>query len=105
MTLHLGIIQKYKIVLTNPPSSNERKIYLYGSFGTAILYFIPDDGQLGNSRKRSGANIFDVYYYFRSWDSIVDTLRNEKPVTFKFNDTNNHTEIFTHKEEVGEEET
>ncbi|MGB9400097.1 MAG: hypothetical protein WCB69_13040, partial [Pseudolabrys sp.] len=59
----------------------------------AILYFVPQDGQLGKNQKRAGQEIFDIYYWMDSWPHLTDLLRNEKPVQFEFDDSNNTAQI------------
>jgi hypothetical protein len=31
------------------------------------LYFVPQDGQLGQNQNRAGQDIFDIYYWMDSW--------------------------------------
>jgi hypothetical protein len=64
-----------------------------GAFGLAILYFVPQDGQLGKNEKRAGQDIFDIYYWMDSWPHFTDLLRNEKPVQFQYDDSNNTAQI------------
>jgi hypothetical protein len=59
----------------------------------AILYFVPQDGQLGKNQKRAGHDIFDIYYWMDSWPHFTDLLRNEKPVHFQYDDSNNTAQI------------
>ena len=64
-----------------------------GAFGLAILYFVPQDGQLGKNQKRAGHDIFDIYYWMDSWPHFTDLLRNEKPVHFQYDDSDNTAQI------------
>jgi hypothetical protein len=59
----------------------------------AILYFVPQDGQLGKNQKRAGQEIFDIYYWMDSWPHFTDLLRNEKPVQFQYDDSNDTAQI------------
>jgi hypothetical protein len=59
----------------------------------AILYFVPQDGQLGKNQKRVGHDTFDIYYWMDSWPHFTDLLRNEKPVQFEYDDSNNTAQI------------
>ncbi|HET7382515.1 MAG TPA: hypothetical protein VFJ59_08020 [Pseudolabrys sp.] len=59
----------------------------------AILYFVPQDGQLGQNQKRTGQDIFDIYYWMNSWPHFIDLLRNEKPVHFQYDDSNNTAQL------------
>jgi hypothetical protein len=54
---------------------------------------VPQDGQLGKNQKRAGHDIFDIYYWMDSWPHFTDLLRNEKPVHFRFDDSNNTAQI------------
>jgi hypothetical protein len=59
----------------------------------AILYFVPQDGQLGKNQKRAGHDIFDIYYWMDSWPHFTDLLRNEKPVRSQYDDSDNTAQI------------
>lgn len=100
-----GKIDTYELSIETPSvhTNYKRVIYCKGGFGLAFLYFVPEDQPLGTNEQRSGENVFDVYYRMRDWAAIVDTLRNEKPVWFFFDDYKNGI-IRTGSEEVGEEE-
>jgi hypothetical protein len=65
---------------------------------------LPEDSALPDNRKRSGQNVFDVYYYKNDWEAILDIIRNETPVYFNYNDTSNAAQIYTGSEPIGEEE-
>jgi hypothetical protein len=84
-------VQSYVLEIQSPNSPYDQKavISLHGAFGLAILYFVPQDGQLGKNEKRAGQEIFDVYYWMDSWPHLTDLLRNEKPVQFQYDDSNN----------------
>ena len=86
MTQYQGNVQSYVLEIQSPNSPYDQKavISLHGAFGLAILYFVPQDGQLGKNQKRAGQEIFDIYYWIDSWPHLTDLLRNEKPVQFKF---------------------
>lgn len=100
-----GKIDTYALNVQTPSAhTNYRRIiYCKGAFGLAFLYFVPEDQPLGMNDQRSGENVFDIYYRMRDWYAIVDTLRNEKPVWFFFDDNKNGI-ISTEDERVGEEE-
>ncbi len=106
MTRYHSSVDTYTLKINSPNVHTNYKnvIYLRGAFGLAFLYFVPDGGALGTNRKRSGRNLFDVYYWMSSWSQCVDMLRNEKPVYFSYNDSNNTAVITTSDEPVGEEE-
>jgi hypothetical protein len=89
MTQYRGNVQSYVLEIQSPNSPYHQKgvISLHGAFGLAILYFVPQDGQLGKNQKRAGQDIFDIYW-MDSWPHITDLLRNEKPVQFEYDDSN-----------------
>jgi len=69
MTQYQGNVQSYVLEIQSPNSPYDQKavISLHGAFGLAILYFVPQDGQLGKNQKRAGQDIFDIYYWMGSW--------------------------------------
>ena len=95
MTQYQGNVQSYVLDIQSPNSFYNHKsvISLHGAFGLAILYFVPHDGQLGQNQKRAGQEIFDIYYWMDSWPHFTDLLRNEKPVQFEYDDSNNTAQI------------
>ena len=88
MTQYQGNVQSYVLEIQSPNSPYDQKtvISLHGAFGLAILYFVPQDGQLGKNQKRAEHEIFDIHYWMDSWPHITDLLRNEKPVQFEYDD-------------------
>ena len=64
MTQYQGNVQSYVLEIQSPnnPYTYKSAISLHGAFGLAILYFVPQDGQLGKNQKRAGRDIFDIYY-------------------------------------------
>ena len=95
MTQYQGNVQSYVLEIQSPNSPYDQKavISLHGAFGLAILYFVPHDGQLGQNQKRAGQEIFDIYYWMDSWPHFTDLLRNEKPVQFQYDDSNDTAQI------------
>ena len=69
MTQYQGNVQSYVLEIQSPNSPYDQKgvISLHGAFGLAILYFVPQDGQLGQNQNRAGQDIFDIYYWMDSW--------------------------------------
>ena len=65
MTQYQGNVQSYVLEIQSPNSPYDQKavISLHGAFGLAILYFVPQDGQLGKNQKRAGQEIFDISYW------------------------------------------
>ena len=61
MTQYQGNVQSYVLDIQSPinPYNHKSVISLHGAFGLAILYFVPQDGQLGNNQKRAGQDFFD----------------------------------------------
>jgi len=43
--------------------------------------------------ERAGRDIFEIYYWMDSWPHFTDLLRNEKPVHFQYDDSNNTAQI------------
>ena len=95
MTQYQGNVQSYVLEIQSPNSPYDQKgvISLHGAFGLAILYFVPQDAQLGKNQKRAGQDIFDIYYWMDSWPHFTDLLRNEKPVQFQYDDSNDTAQI------------
>ena len=106
MATYLGQIDDYSSNVLSPKVyGGKRLMNIRGSFGTAILWFMPQGSSLPDNRKRPNQNIFDVYYHIDDWEAIIDLLRNETPVYFNYSDTSNAAQIYTGNEPVGEEET
>lgn len=81
-------------------------VYLHTTSGTGFLYFCPDDAELpdNNIRIQNERPTYNVYYHHRYLPIIIDVLRNEKPISFYFNDSSLSAGIRTGNEPVGEEE-
>lgn len=106
MSTHFGQIDFYFINILSPKKHGGKRIMnLSGSFGKAILWFLPPDTSLPDNRKRPNQNVFDVYYRIDDWEAVLDVLRNETPVYFNYQDTSNAAQIYTGEEPIGEEET
>ena len=95
MTQYQGNVQSYVLDIQSPsnPYNYRSVISLHGAFGLAMLYFVPQDGQLGVNQKRLGHDIFDIYCWMDSWPHFTDLLRNEKPAHFLYDDSNNTAQI------------
>src|SRR4029077_3073431 len=95
MTEYQGNVHSYVLDIQSPnnPYSHKSVITLHGAFGLAILYFVPQDGQLGENQKRAGQEIFDIYYWMDSCPQFTDLLRNEKLMHFLYDDSNNTAQI------------
>lgn len=106
MTTYNSAVSTYILKINSPnvPTNYKNVIYLKGAFGLAFLYFVPDGLSLGTNRKRTGQNIFDIFYSMTTWSQCVDLLRNEKPIYFFYDDSNNTSVITTTDEPVGEGE-
>lgn len=89
----------------NVHTNYKKVIHLKGDFGVAFLYFVPESEALGANRKRPNRNLYDVYFPMNSWSQCVDLLRNEKPVYFYYDVSNNTAVIKTSDEPIGEEES
>ena len=68
MTQYQGNVQSYVLDIQSPnnPYNHRSVISLHGAFGLAMLYFVPQDGQLGVNQKRAGQDIFDIYCWMDS---------------------------------------
>ena len=75
MTQYQGNVQSYVLDIQSPnnPYNHRSVISLHGAFGLAMLYFVPQDGQLGVSQKRAGQDIFDIYCWMDSWPTCCAT--------------------------------
>jgi hypothetical protein len=106
MSIYQGSVTTYDLTIQSPNVFTNYKsvIHVRGDFGLGFLYFVPEGGQLGTNRKRTGQNVFDVYYWMGSWTHFVDALRNEKPIFFYYDDSTNTAVLRTTDEPVGEEE-
>ena len=95
MTEYQGNVHSYVLDIQSPnnPYNHKSAITLHGAFGLAILYFVPQNGQLGKNQKRAEHDIFDIYYWMDSWPHFTDLLRNEKPVQFQYDDSNDTAQI------------
>jgi hypothetical protein len=106
MTVYQGEVQNYTLSISDPsrPTNWKSWIALEGPFGVAFLYFVPPGGTLRPNNKRAGTNTFDIDYWMHSYPQFVDTLRNEKPVYFLYDDFFNRAEVATNWEPIGESE-
>jgi hypothetical protein len=69
------------------PTNYKRVINIIGNSGQVVfLYFVPATENLGTNAKRTGENVFDIYYWIDTWAPIVDMLRSGKPLYFYFDD-------------------
>lgn len=106
MSTHFGQIDVYFLNILSPKNyGGKRLMNLSGSFGKAILWFLPSGSSLPDNRMRPNQNVFDIYYSVDDWEAVLDVLRNETPVYFNYQDTSNAAQIYTGNEPVGEEES
>ncbi|MBZ4423135.1 hypothetical protein [Myxococcus sp. RHSTA-1-4] len=99
-----GVIKQYSLKVNSANEYYNNVLYIYGDFGLAYLYFIAEGAPLSQNRKRSGENVFDIFFRMYSWAHLVDLLRNEKPVYFFFDDSLSTASLGPEREPVGEEE-
>lgn len=102
-------ITSYSIKLASDANISTKYIsvvYLHTTSGTAFLCFCPDDADLPSNgiRMQHGKPTYDVYYHDRYLPVVIDVLRNEKPITFFFDESSLYAGIRTGHEPVGEEE-
>ena len=107
MAIYSSAVDTYTLSIKTPNvhTNNQNIMYLKGNFVLAFLCVIPESETMGTNRKRSGRNVFDVYDKMSTWSQCVDLLRNEKPVYFFYDDSNNTAVIKTSDEPIGEEES
>ncbi|HEY6763457.1 MAG TPA: hypothetical protein VI386_01685 [Candidatus Sulfotelmatobacter sp.] len=109
MTVYQGEVKRYGLLISTPHSQGPTKSFIsldMEAVGTASLNFVPQGGTLGTNQKRPGTTtpLFDIWYWMDSWPHFVDTLRNEKPVFFVFNDSLQAASLKTGWEPTGEAE-
>lgn len=90
----------------NNRSRYEAIIYLNTSAGTAFLYFYPNENPLPDNRIRiqHGRPTFYVYYHNSHLHEVIRDLRNERPISFSFNEESLYSTIRTGNEPLGEGE-
>jgi hypothetical protein len=89
------------------PFGYTRVVSLTGTFGLAILCFIPVGRTIPVSSKRAGTSnpvVFDLFLPMDDYTAIVDLVRNEKPIQFFFDDTSHQIGVTTAGEAVGEDQ-
>jgi len=99
--------KSYKVTLYSNTTSNHElyAIHLRVPSGEAILKFV--DGSLGTNSYTETVNNhskYVMYFHASRFSAFVDILRNEKPLFFYFNITENQGYITTSDEPVGEGE-
>jgi hypothetical protein len=100
-----GQIEIYRLqIWTTHHEEWTRRIFLRGGFGSATLNFVPEESTLPKNQQLA-EDLFDVHFWERAWDPIVDMLRNEDTTQFFFRDSDNVAMIFTGEEPIGEEES
>ena len=102
-------VTQYSVKLpaqANNRSRYEAVIYLTTSAGTAFLYFYPNDTALPDNRIRiqHGRPTYYVYYHNNHLSEVISNLRNERPISFFFNEESRYSTIRTGSESVGEGE-
>lgn len=104
MATYQGTVRGHDILISSPNTSTNHKaaVTIWGTFGRASLYFVPDEGVLGSNRKRPGEDLFEVHYWMYSLPHIVELLRGGRVVHFVYNDSTNVAEIRTSSEPSGD---
>ncbi len=102
-------VTQYSVKLpaqANNRSRYEAVIYLTTSAGTAFLYFYPNDTALPDNRIRiqHGRPTYYVYYHNNHLSEVISDLRNERPISFFFDEESRYSTIRTGSESVGEGE-
>jgi hypothetical protein len=109
MALISANVTQYSIKLpaqANNQSRYEAIVYLTTSAGTAFLYFYPNGSALPDNRIRiqHGRPTYYVYYHNNYLAEVISDLRNERPISFSFDDESRYSTIRTGSESVGEGE-
>ncbi len=95
MTNYRGEVQDYQLFIESPNlSSPQRHIALWSSLGGIGIYFVPaGDPQLDQNHKEP--NRFLVYHVQDAWPAIVELLRNERSLTFTFDEAQKVWALFS----------
>ncbi|MEM7611109.1 MAG: hypothetical protein AAF270_05490 [Pseudomonadota bacterium] len=102
-------IAKYQYELHNQFTdgriNDNALLYLYGKDKQllAIVAFVPDAQALASPEQEPEGHIA-IEMHIRQLASLIDMLRNEKPVRFSWNAASNVVRISTQQEPVGEQE-
>lgn len=102
-------IHRYQYEIHNQytaKGANEHALlYLYDSDDNlaAVIAFVPDDEILDVPEETTQGHIA-MQLHERRLPTLVDMLRNEKPITLSYSDANQVARISTEQEPVGEQE-
>ena len=94
----------YLVLAAGGVSPSDDSVRIYPG---AHPYFCPENISLPSNSFRTGQygeRTYFVYYHERYLQTIVDILRNEKPVMFFFFAATNYSGITSNEERVGEGE-
>ena len=102
-------IHRYQYEIHNQYTSkgaNEHALlYLYDADDNlaAVVAFVPDDAALDAPEETVQGHVA-MQLHDRHLPTLVDMLRNEKPVTLSYSETSQVARISTEQEPVGEQE-
>ena len=103
-------VSTYKVFLYGGPDGNggaSATVSLGVPDAYVALRFYPDGATVppnSMSSHRGGDPMYYVNYAYDQLANMVDILRNEKPISFYWNDTTNSAYVTTANEPVGEGE-
>jgi hypothetical protein len=106
-----GEVSNYSIQISASnwlgPLGYTRVVALTGAFGIAFLSFVPAGRIIPTSSKRAGTtgpDVFDLFLPMDDYGTVVDLVRNEKPVFWFFDDGTLQIGVRTQAEPIGEQE-
>jgi hypothetical protein len=105
---HQGTVSSYGIQIFpsnwSGPFGYTRVVTLTGTFGLAMLSFIPGGGTIPAGSVRAGTSspvVFDLFLPMDDYMAIVDLLRNEQAINFFFDDTSHQIGVTVQGAAVG----
>ncbi len=98
-------ITDYQYEFRDINGENAAFLYLFDTHNKLLCMsaFVERKGPLPAPRQNINGTVF-LSFYRSDLSSVIDMLRNEKPVMFNWSASNSSAQITTGKEPVGEEE-
>jgi hypothetical protein len=100
-----AVVINYQYELRAMDGENAAFLYLFDAQNKLLCMaaFVERTGPLPGPRESPSGTVF-LSFHRSNLSSVVDMLRNEKPVMFNWSSENRSAQITTGKEPVGEEE-
>ena len=100
-----SVVTNYQYEFRSMNSENAAFLYLFDEKNTLLCMaaFVERAGILPGPRQGLNGTVF-LSFHRNDLPSVIDMLRNEKPVMFNWSADNQSAQITTGKEPVGEEE-